>query len=104
MNQVYLGAFGTEQDAAHAYDKAAIAYWGCSAKLNVCMCVRCVPYFVCIEHPVHIHLCWWSGAVVGASAPATPPIDTRSCMYHMMLPVPRGGLCQRAAGAAQLQP
>jgi hypothetical protein len=33
--QVYLGGYATEEDAAHAYDKAALAYWGDTATLNV---------------------------------------------------------------------
>jgi len=29
------GGYATELDAAHAYDRAAIAYWGRTAKTNV---------------------------------------------------------------------
>jgi hypothetical protein len=33
--QVYLGGYATEEAAARAYDRAALAYWGEEATLNV---------------------------------------------------------------------
>lgn len=33
--QIYLGGYASEEDAAKAYDMAAVVYWGEKAVLNV---------------------------------------------------------------------
>jgi hypothetical protein len=44
---VYLGAYDTPEAAASAYDRAALAYWGEAAQLNVS--TRLLTVFACLQ-------------------------------------------------------
>lgn len=68
--QVYLGGYASEDEAAKAYDRAAISYWGDKAVLNV----RRSEY----------HLSWYPGAAQHTSGkPCHPKIQesTRFCLF-----------------------
>ena len=79
---MYLGGYAREEEAARAYDKAAIKYWGANANLNF---------------PRSDYLKWESE--IANTATAQYVAQLRSCLLYTS-PSPRDGLLSRMPSSA----